>query len=108
MRIFGKTSVDKIAEAIAEWRVLRQVEAERIHNEMIELRAQMAVQEDKLRPMLASMELAWEKVDKAIKRLNYREQAAQLRADAEQAPDDTEPPHLSPIEALRARRARRK
>ncbi len=108
MRIFGKSSVDKVAEAIAEWRIIREADAERRQAELIELRAHLAVLEDKLRPMTASMELAWEKVDKAIKRLNYREQAAQLRADAENAPQDTEPPHLSPIEALRARRARRK
>ena len=105
---FGKTSVDTLADSIAEWRVQREAHREQIHHEMIELRAQMAVLEDKVRPLTATMELAWEKVDKAVKRLNYREQAAQLRADAENAPEDVEPPTLSPIEKLRARRARRK
>lgn len=108
MSIFGKSTVDRLDTVIAEWRVQREAHAEQIHRDMVELRAQMAVLEDKVRPMTATLELAWEKVDKAIKRLNYREQAAQLRADADNAPDDVEPPTLSPVEKLRARRARRK
>lgn len=104
---FGKNSVDSLQEAIAEWRVMREAEATRRHEEMVELRAQMAVLEDKIRPLTASMELAWEKVDKAIKRLNYRESAAALRAQAEE--DQPKPPAapLSKVEQLRQRRARR-
>ena len=108
MWLFGKSTVDRLDAAIAEWRVQREQHREQIHHEMIELRAQMAVLEDKIRPLTSSLELAWEKVDKAIKRLNYREQAAQLRADADNAPEDTLPPTLSPHDAIRARRARRK
>lgn len=105
---FGKSSVDTLTDAIATWRVEREADATQRHNEMVELRAQMAVLEDKVRPLTASMELAWEKVDKAIKRLNYRESAAALRAQAEE--DQPSPPAapLSKIEQLRARRARRK
>ena len=105
---FGKSSVDRLEEAIVEWRVQREADATQRHNEMVELRAQMAVLEDKVRPLTSTMELAWEKVDKAIKRLNYRESAAALRAQAEE--DQPSPPAapLSPVERLRARRARRK
>ncbi len=105
MRIFGKNSVDRVEQAIAEWRVTREAESERLHTEMVTLRAQMAVLEDKVRPLTSSLELAWEKVDKAIKRLNYREMAAQNRANAEAEP---EPVADSPIERLRARRAKRR
>ncbi len=108
MAIFGKSSVDIVEAAIAEWTVKQGAARDQTHLELVELRAQMMVLEDKIRPLTASMELAWEKVDKAVKRLNYREQAAQLRADAENAPQDVEPPTLSPVEKLRARRARRK
>ena len=108
MRIFGKNSVDRVEEAVNELRVRREAESTQIHHEMVELRAQMAVLEDKVRPLSATMELAWEKVDKAIKRLSYRESAAALRAQAEE--DQPSPPAapLSKIELLRARRARRK
>ena len=104
---FGKSSVDSLKEAIAELTIVREKEAGEREAEMIRLRAEMAVLEDKIRPLTATMELAWEKVDKAIKRLNYRESAAAMRAQAEEDQATTPAASLSPVERLRARRARR-
>ncbi len=108
MRIFGKSSVDRLAEAVHELQLAREKEATEYHAEIVELRATVAVLSDKVRPLVASMELAWEKVDKAIKRLNYRAQALSLKEAEEHGDGEPVPAPESPIERLRARRALRK